>query len=218
MKISVVVPARNAELFLAEALASIFGNACAPLEVIVIDDGSTDNTIAVASRFPVSCHSQPARGVSAARNAGWQSASGELLAWLDADDRWTPGRLERQLQALDEPGVDVVYGHVRQFAGGEGSARDVWLGPPLPGRVPGSMLIRRELFAAVGGFDEGLRAGEFMDWLVRAQARGLREKMLEEVCLERRIHERNLGRALPDRRDYLQVARRSLQQARRERG
>lgn len=214
MKIGVVVPAYNAEAFLGDALRSIFQNACAPLEVIVIDDGSTDRTLEVASEFPVEVLRTAHAGVAAARNAGWKRVTGELLAWLDADDRWPKGRLQRQLGALiSDATADVVYGHVQELmhdAGGE-----VPLGPPTPGRLPGSMLIWRERFAEVGGFDESLHVGEFMDWLVRSRAHGLRELMLPDVCLERRIHGQNLGVRARDRRgDYLRVAHRSLKRGR----
>lgn len=220
-QVSVVVPAHDAQRFLAEALASIWRNACVPLEVIVVDDGSNDDTVRVAQAFPVVCLRQEHRGVASARNRGWSMASGELLAWLDADDRWPDGRLERQLHELVDPNVDVVYGRVRQFScrgsqvgAGTPLAAEREAAPAATARLPGTMLIRRAIFASVGGFDESLRVGEFMDWLVRAKARGVREKSIDAVCLERRLHDDNLGRSIPDRSDYLRVARRSLQLAR----
>ena len=212
--LSVVIPAYNAERFLAEALASVFRNGVLPLEVIVVDDGSTDGTKDAVAGLPVRYLRAEHRGVAAARNIGWRAARGELLAWLDADDRWSPGRLEKQLAALaSQESSDIVYGHVQQFR--SDSEGESLFGPPLPGRLPGTMLVRREAFARVGGFDEALRVGEFMDWLVRSRQHALNEVMLESVCLERRIHDSNLGIVARDRRrDYLLVARRSLAQGR----
>ena len=212
--VSVVIPAYNAERFLGEALASVLRSDFAPLQVIVVDDGSTDRTADVVRGLPVTYLNPAHGGVAAARNVGWRAAEGELLTWLDADDRWPVGRLQRQLAALaDAPHADVVYGHVQQFRSDEQG--DTLLGPARPARMPGNMLIRREAFLRIGGFDEELRVGEFMDWLVRAQRQPLRELMLDCVCLERRIHDHNLGIIARDRRgDYLRVARRSLSHGR----
>lgn len=211
--ISVVVPAHNARAFLREALQSVFRSTCA-LEVIVLDDGSTDGTAEIANEFPTRCLRSEHRGVAAARNAGLAAATGEFLAWLDADDRWTLGHLEKKLSALSvDPGLDVVYGHVQQFV--SGPAGEQTFGPPIPGRLPGAMLIRRSAFLRVGGFDETLRIGEFMDWLVRARRAGLHELILDDVCLERRIHGHNLGIAgRAHLSDYLRVAHRSLSRGR----
>ncbi len=210
MLVSVIVPARNAEAFLAEALASVFVNAVVPLEVIVVDDGSIDRTFEVAGNFPAIVLQQPPRGVAAARNTGIARATGDFIAWLDADDRWPPGRLAPALDLFAaRPEVDVVYGLVREFddrgSGGEGARRT------QPGRLPGSMVIRGESLRAVGGFDEQLDVAEFMDWLVRAKRLGLREAQLDIVCVERRLHCGNLGLVARDRRsDYLRVVVRSL--------
>lgn len=210
MTVSVILPALDAGKFLREALESVFRNACLPLEVIVVDDGSADDTPAVARQFPVTLLELPHRGVAAARNAGWARSSGQLIAWLDADDRWPDGKLEKQVAVLAANAtVDVVYGKVREFAQDDHVAR--WVRPAALARLPGSMLIRREAFARVGGFDEQLIVGEFMDWLVRARDCGLCEAMLDDVCLERRLHGRNLGIVARERRgDYLRVARRAL--------
>jgi glycosyltransferase involved in cell wall biosynthesis len=208
--VSVIVPAFDAGAFLTEALESVFRNACLPLEVIVVDDGSSDDTAAIARQFPVILLERPHQGVAAARNAGWRRSSGRLIAWLDADDRWPDGRLAKQAALLEaNAAIDVVYGRVREFADDEQVARRVR--PVAPARLPGSMLIRREAFARVGAFDEQLAVGEFMDWLVRARDCRLREAMLEDVCLDRRLHGRNLGIvAREPRGDYLRVARRAL--------
>jgi glycosyltransferase involved in cell wall biosynthesis len=208
--VSVIVPAFDAGRFLREALESVFRNACLPLEVIVVDDGSADDTATVAREFPVIVLELPHRGVAAARNAGWARSSGQLIAWLDADDRWPDGKLERQIAVLAaNAAVDVVYGKVREFAQDDQVAH--WVRPAALARLPGSMLIRREAFARVGAFDEQLAVGEFMDWLVRAREWDLCEAMLDDVCLERRLHGRNLGIVARERRgDYLRVARRAL--------
>lgn len=208
--ISVVVPVHNGRAFLRQALESIFREADRALEVIVVDDGSTDGSADIAAEFSVRCVRSAHRGVASARNLGLAAATGSLLGWLDADDRWAMGRLEKQTRALQaNPTLDVVYGRVQQFTTIDGV--DQMLGPPRVGRLPGSMLISREAFLRVGRFDESLRIGEFMDWLVRARGQGLQEAMLDDVCLQRRIHGQNLGiSGRAHLGDYLRVAQRSL--------
>ncbi len=220
-KLSVIVPAYNAAQYLGEALNSIFvatgavrGLEC---EVIVVDDGSDDDTARVAAGFPVRCERIGHAGVAAARNHGYALATGELLAGLDADDRWSSERLLPQLTQLkDDAALDVSYGFVQQFA--VVSGRTELVGPPVPGRLPGTMLLRRAAFVRVGGFDTSLVLGEFMDWLVRARRAGIREQVSNHVCLFRRLHERNLGSVARDHRgDYLTIAHRSLQSSRNRR-
>lgn len=212
--VSVVIPAFNAEDFLAEAIESVFANECTDLEVIVVDDGSSDRSAEIARRYPVHLIVQANQGVSAARNVGYRAAHGEYFAGLDADDRWCAGKLEHQLQCLiTDPSLDVVYGSVQQF---RESPRYEALGDPVPGRLPGTMLARRRAFEKVGAFDESLVLGEFMDFIVRSREAGLKELVLEQVCLQRRIHGANLGVTARDHiSDYFEVARRSLAAARR---
>src|SRR6476469_10004419 len=97
--VSVVIPAYNAERFLGEAIESVLAQGYAHFELIVVDDGSSDRTAEVARSFGdrVRTIEQENSGVSAARNAGTRAAGGELLAFLDADDRWSPGWLERMV-------------------------------------------------------------------------------------------------------------------------
>lgn len=113
METSVVIPAYNAERTLARAVESVLNQTRLPLEVIVVDDGSTDNTPEVAGGFrhPVRCIRQDNSGASAARNRGIQAASGEWVAFLDADDWWKPNRLEWALDiARRHPGLQWVAG------------------------------------------------------------------------------------------------------------
>src|SRR5690242_17155890 len=102
--VSAIIPAHNCERFLADAIDSALGQTYAEVECVVVDDGSTDGTADVASAYGnrVRLIRQEQRGVSAARNRGAAEAKGNLLAFLDADDRWLPERVERQLQALHD--------------------------------------------------------------------------------------------------------------------
>ena len=104
--VSVIVPVFNSEAFLAEALASIFAQRGPTIEVIVVDDGSTDRSgeIARNAAKPVRYHYQENGGPSSARNAGLAMATGEFIAFLDADDLWPPDKLKQALDALKSAG------------------------------------------------------------------------------------------------------------------
>lgn len=198
MNISVIIPAYNAELYLAAAIASVLNQTVPADEVIVVDDNSTDRTLEIARSFApqVNCLFRPpgaARGVSACRNHAIPIARGEWLAFLDADDLWLPRRLELQCAAAEQfRDVEIFFGGVEQFVSPElGREDELRLAPPLDTTaVPhaGTMLVRREVFDRIGLFDETLRMSEFIDWFARARDLKVRMKILPEVFLRRRRH------------------------------
>jgi glycosyltransferase involved in cell wall biosynthesis len=199
--VSVVVPVWNGEAYLGEALDSVLAQDYGPLEVVVVDDGSTDGSAAVAARYgdPVRCVRQANQGPAAARNRGLAESRGALLAFLDADDRWLPGKLTRQVAWLaGEPGVDVVTGPV-ELAWPEARVQAAWdamvarhAPDGLVGPCLGSALIRRAVFDRVGAFDAGLRFGEDWDWVLRVKEHGVRVAVLAEPVLWIRRHDRNM--------------------------
>jgi glycosyltransferase involved in cell wall biosynthesis len=195
---SVIIPAFNATRYLREAIDSVLAQSRPPFEVIVVDDGSTDATESVVRRFPaVRYIAQIHGGIAAARNRGVRAATGNCLTFLDADDRWTPGKLETQLAALEaDPEFDMLLGHCVEARQSEWVARFAPSLPAdggIPGYLAGTSLIRRAAFERVGPFEPSLRAGEFIDWLLRARARGLRIRMLPGIVLWRRLHDANHG-------------------------
>ena len=220
--VSVMIGAYNAAPYLGEAIQSVLAQDYEPFELIVVDDGSTDGTADVARSFSqVQVISQENGGNGAARNRAVENASGALYAFLDADDRFTPGKLTLQQAALDEdPGVDMVFGHVREFLSPE-LDEDVRakLRPPapqpMPWTAPNLMLIRRESFERVGPFTTAVRVGVTVDWFARAAEAGLRYLILPEVVLERRIHTQNNGlRESASRSQYLEVIRQAMERRR----
>ncbi len=215
--VSVVVPAYNAAAFIAEALRSVLEQDYRPIDVIVADDGSSDGTRDIARSFgpPVRVIAQAHGGIGAARNNAIASARGELLAFIDADDLWTPGKLSRQVSLLTEDAsLDMVFGQVVEFrtaAGGQ-----VIESPPASGLAPGAALIRMDAFHRVGWFRTDLRVGEFIDWYARACELGLHSSVLPEPVLRRRIHHSNTGiRERAARTDYATVVRAALERRRR---
>jgi len=171
VKISVVIPAYNAASFLPRCLESVFAQTLKPEEVLVIDDGSTDNTAALAEALGARVIRRQNGGVSAARNTGIKIASGEWIALLDADDRWAPEKLERQAAFAGSDTV-LVYTGVRTFYDtgvlGEGSTIDAISARKMLRYcnpiTTSSVLVRRRALMQDGGFSEDILACE--DWEV----------------------------------------------------
>lgn len=217
--ISVVIPAYNAERFLAEAIESVHRQDYQPLEIIVIDDGSTDRTAEIAKNAQdVWCWRQPNGGIGAARNAGVRAAQGELLAFLDADDLWTEGKLAEQLAVLrSRPEIDLVAGRVEQFIDGSyAGSLTTTPATTAEGFTAGSILVRKVAYDRVGGFRTDIAVGEFMDWHSRAVACGIRMQGLDRVVLRRRIHGNNtVIRRRGQQANYLSVLKSHLDRQRR---
>ena len=217
-----MIGAYNAEPYLAEAIESVFAQTHRPLELIVVDDGSTDGTATVAQAYGdrLSFAQQENGGNGASRNRALQLATGDYLAFLDADDRFTPRKLDLQLAALDaDPALDVVFGHVQEFVSPE-IAADVKAqirnpAPVSPWTSPNLMLIRRESFDRVGPFSASLRVGVTVDRYARATEAGLKALMLPDVVLERRLHGQNNGmREQSKRLQYVEVLKASIDRRR----
>lgn len=216
--ISVVIPAFNTSAYIGEAIQSVLDQSLAPAEVIIVDDGSTDDTADVAAAFgdPVRVYRRPHSGISASRNFGVSQAQGDLLGFLDSDDLWMPEKLEKQAEALKQDReLHGVFGLVRQFytpglEASEAQRRHLESGVET-GYHAGALLIRRDAFDFVGLFDESFKLGEFIDWYARAQDIHLKLITLREVLMLRRIHNTNTGILQVDKRaDYAKTIKRIL--------
>ena len=197
--ISCIVPVYNGERFLAEALDSILGQTYRPLEVIVVDDGSTDATAEIAAGYApqVTCLRQDNCGAASAKNRGISASRGQLIAFLDADDLWLPGKLERQEARLRErPGFCLWFSQFQNFWMPElaGEAQQHSTGPlaqPLSAWSIGTLLASRDTVERVGPFPEGHRGNENMLWFLRAAEAGAAIDVLPEVLMRRRFHHGN---------------------------
>jgi glycosyltransferase involved in cell wall biosynthesis len=221
-RVSVLIPAFNAERYLGEAIESALAQTHTPFELIVVDDGSSDGTAEAALAFgkAVRYSRQEHQGVGAARNRCVELARGDHLAFLDADDRWDPRKLECQLAAMwSDSRPDIVLSRVRQFVSPDLPAVEAARirCPPTsqPGYLPGAMLASREVFERVGLFRTDVHFGEFMDWMARSRDLGLRQLMLDDIMLWRRLHDANLSVRRRDRRgDFAHVLKASLDRRR----
>jgi glycosyltransferase involved in cell wall biosynthesis len=209
--VSIVIPAHNSGTYIAPALDSILAQKYRPIEILVVDDGSTDSTVQMVRGYApeVRVIEQEQRGHPAARNTGIRAASGEFLAFLDHDDLWSPDKLELQLSTFERnPEIDLVFGHIQNFFTPEmpPHERALLAVPlqPLPGLLQGAMLARRRSFDRVGLFSEKRSMGDFLDWYGRAMLAGMKVEMLPETVVHRRIHANNYQRTHKhERREYL---------------
>jgi glycosyltransferase involved in cell wall biosynthesis len=217
--VAVIVPVYNGAAYLAEALQSALAQqACHIASIIVVDDGSTDSTAAIAAAHPapVRLIRQTHSGAATARNRGIQSATEDCIGFLDADDLLPPCSIAARLDALcADPSLDAAFGLVTQFVSPDldapAAAALHAAEHPMKGLVAGGILFRRRVFERIGGFDTGLAHGDFIDWYLRAQAAGMVSRQIDAVVLQRRLHGGNLTlRDKAGRKDYLTVVRRHL--------
>jgi glycosyltransferase involved in cell wall biosynthesis len=217
--VSAIMPVFNGERFLEDALRSLLAQEYRPFEIVVCDDGSTDDTPKILRGFPeVRVIRQENKGAAAARNAAIAVSSGELLAFFDADDLWPSNRLSLQAEYLAEhPETGCVLG------------RQEWINPPPTltrdlvygdlGGIPHlSAMIRRAAFEEAGAFDPSYRVAEDTDLLFRLRERQIDIAVLKEVILIRRFHGKNLtagpdapselARALKERVERARAAQR----------
>jgi glycosyltransferase involved in cell wall biosynthesis len=222
--ISCIVPVFNGERYLGEALESILKQSYRSLQIIVVDDGSTDGTAAVMGHYAgqVRLLRQANAGTAAARNLGLNAANGEFIAFLDADDLWHPEKLERQTARFQtRPELDYCVAHVQNFwvpelIEEERRFRDHRISKALPGYSTGTLLVRRALFDTVGQFNPAIKHADDTEWFLRASEHGAVMELLPDVLLYRRLHQTNLSRlrASNSRDQYLQILKTALDRRR----
>jgi len=196
--ISVIIPVLNGAAYLAEAVASVRSQAYPALEILIVDDGSTDHTRDVALSQTPDCRYfyQENQGPPVARNLGLQHARGDLVALLDADDRWPSNKLDLQLPLLlADPDVDMVLGQTQYFrthaATADTPASVEYVEPFFIIQI-GCALFRRTLFDKVGGFDPSLRYGDDLDFLLRTREQQIKTRYVPEVTILYRRHTHNM--------------------------
>jgi len=203
--ISIVITCYNHARFLGEAIESALAQTPPPAEVIVVDDGSTDDSREVAARYPsVRCMTQTNAGVAVARNTGWRASRGEYVVFLDGDDRLVPGALDVGARCLDaHPECAFVFGRCQRIgADGARLALDPWT-PVHHGHyrellrdnyiwMPATVMYRRSALDAAGGFDPASDHACDYDLYLRVTARG---PVLchGEIVAEWRLHDANVS-------------------------
>lgn len=196
--VTAAIAVRDGEAYLAEAIESVLAQSRPCDQVVVVDNGSTDRSAAIAAGYgpPVEVVGESRPGIGAARNAAVRAARGDFLAFLDADDLWERGKIEAQLGAFAaEPELQLVFGHVRQFVSPDMPAAEAATlrvpAEPQPGLHIGAMLARRDAIEAVGPWAEEVRVSDGLTFFLRARELGLAQKMLAETVTLRRVHGAN---------------------------
>ena len=199
--ISVLIPVYNGALYLSECIQSVRDQTLPAAEIIVIDDGSEDDTPKVAASWVPHVRYQrvPHGGSPSARNHGLRIAETEFIAFIDSDDVWLPGKLELQMAALSrETEPAMVFGYVQEFVSSdltlEEAAEFRYRTTPLPGIYASTLLMRKYDCERAGPFDELIQTGEFIEWWSRAKDVGIRQILVPEVVCRRRLHRSNMGR------------------------
>jgi glycosyltransferase involved in cell wall biosynthesis len=192
--VSVIMAAYNAEEYLQESLESVFAQDWQPFEVIVVDDGSVDRTAEIATSFAaVRYVHQENAGPAAARNTAAALATGAFVANFDSDDLLPPSRLSLQASYLIEhPNVGCVLGRQEWLNAPDWLPRDTIYGD-IDGIPLSSAMFRREVLAALGGYDTAFTVGEDTDVLIRMRERAVDYTVLQDIVLYRRYHEGSLS-------------------------
>ena len=229
--VTVIIPVFNGERFLGEAVQSVreaarvLDQRYSPVEIIIVDDGSTDGTATVARSFPETVRYlyQTNQGPAAARNRGIEHAQGSLLAFADADDLWPADKLALQLPFLiKDPAIEIVMGRIQQVllsqtVDGQTQANE--FGEPAFSVNLGSAVIRKSVFERVGWFDETMRYSEDVDWFMRAREAGAAIVTIDAVTLFYRQHEENMTRGKSTSElNVLKALKRSLDRRRERTG
>lgn len=223
--VSCIIPAYNAARFIDEAIESVLAQTVPVAEIIVVDDGSTDNTIELLSRYGSSVRvlTQQNAGPAAARNNGVRNSTGAFIAFLDSDDLWKAEKTEVQLSRFEQnPDLQVCFADLFNFrtitpnAPFRDGFEELVEWPRVP-FSPCTLLARRSAFETIGEFDVSLRRGEDTEWFVRMMMRKVPYEVLKDVLLWRRVHDQNLTlESPPGPQDVIRVLKIALDRRRAE--
>jgi glycosyltransferase involved in cell wall biosynthesis len=215
--VSVIITVYNGERYLAEAIESVLAQTQKPNEIIVVDSESQDNTEKVARSYrQVHYISDSRQGLANARNMGIDVCQGELIAFLDHDDRWTPNKLKVQVDHLiNNPKIQYVNALVRLFLEPGFTLRTGYTKKSLNrakvGRTPGTLVARKSLFERIGRFSADFVIGCDVEWFTRAKDNNIPMAIIPEVLLYKRLHNTNLsGNVQVNRQELFKIVRQSI--------
>ena len=212
-KISVIIPCYNYGKYLSDAIESALAQTYKNIEIIVVDDGSTDNTVEIANKYPVKIFTQNNRGLSATRNFGISKATGQWIFPIDADDKIIENCFEQLLEKAKKENADIVCPGLQEFEGRNRSHRYADKNLTLKGfkitnQVHASCLYKRGIWEDIGGYDENMKEGhEDWDFWARALRKEYKMVAINEPMFFYRIHPdsmiRKVGAFHIKNRDYI---------------
>ena len=223
-RVTIQIPAYNSARFIGEAIESVLAQTYRDYEIIVVDDGSMDNTAeVVAKSSEVRYLHQEHSGVSVARNNAIRLAQGEIMAFLDADDKWAIDKLQKQVEYLDNhPECEMIFSKVQNFADDEIEHFTERQKDLLDTKIEYCLVsscMRRKLFEKYGNFVEEYGYGEDTEILARLRARGIdMTHCLDEVLYFRRVHTTNtsLDHKRVSKDEYLSLLAGAFRKARKK--
>lgn len=204
--ISVIVAVYNGADYLSQSLESVIGQSYKNIEVIIVDDGSTDNTAELVKAYlkdpGIHYAFQENGGHASALNRGVSMAKGEFLSFIDHDDLWESTKLEIQLRAFEnDPELDVAFSYQKSFPDNDAADRLIFERTPIPGYSTGPMLIRANVFLKTGFFDIALRKAYFLPWFDLLRLNKVKKILLPDLLYHRRVHGGNIS-ICSDSSDY----------------
>ncbi|MBD2182998.1 glycosyltransferase [Aerosakkonema funiforme] len=220
--VSVIIAVKNGERRLGEAIESILSQTYKEYEILVVDGQSTDNTEKIAKSYDrVRYIRQTGKGLADAWNLGIEAAKGELIAFLDSDDLWTPNKLSLQVDYLVnhpliqyaigkfrfilEPGCPIPIGFKKEL-----------LDKDIVGPIPGTLIVRKSLLNSIGKFNTDLVIASDVDWFARVKDENIPMIVIPEVLLYKRVHTENLSsNAEKNNQELLQLLKQSINRQRR---
>jgi glycosyltransferase involved in cell wall biosynthesis len=225
--ISVIIPVYNGQDFLRSTLESVWGQTLQPVEIVLIDDGSSDESFELmsqlASKSPVPCKvlQQANKGPASSRNAAVAESTGRIIAFLDHDDVWHPTYLQTQSDRVissEKESYSIcnynyfVDSRYQELHGGTPAwVRPEFMTKPQPGYLPSCMMMNKEVFLKVGPFDESTKAGYDIDWIVRASDLGIVTDVNSAVLVDRRIHSDNQSsNVISNQKDIIRMIHKTL--------
>ena len=201
--VSVIIPVYNAENFIEEAILSIFAQEYEPMEIIAINDGSTDASLEKLQKYAkdIRIIDQGNAGVAAARNNGVVQSSGAYIAFLDNDDLFLPGKISAQVAYLEKHPdihmcVPLCEGFLEYGVQKPDWVRDGFLDIAHRNLSPSAWLIRKQLFSHVGMFDPQYVIASDTDWIARVIKAGYKIGTAEQVLWRKRVHQKNASYVL----------------------
>jgi len=196
--ISVIIPVYNGAQFIKEAIESVIRQSIDEIEILVVDDGSTDYTKEIIDAIPypsIVYYRQENQGPSSARNLGLRKARHHYVSFLDADDFWPAGKLKAQLEAIrHSPSLEIIGGLIEYvyMPGSEYQRKEIDIEKPVFNVQLGALLINKNVFEKIGYFNEQMHLSEDQDWLLRAREKKIAIHILNEIMLYYRIHSGNV--------------------------
>ncbi len=217
-KIDVIIPVYNGEDFIEEAIKSIQQQSFADFRIIVVDDGSTDNSAKKVKEMLKSDSRiillQPGKiGLANALNFGLDNAEAPYIAFLDADDLWEKSKLEKQMKVFEKQNdISVCFTKFTEFESFKNTSENHKFKArkePINGLVKITFLGKREVFKKYGNFNPKIELGDFVSWFSNLINAGCKYFVIPEVLVFRRIHDNNMTAKL-DRKGYLDMIKAHL--------